>query len=763
LKEVFERRLLVLFVMLLVLASFVKSNDPVSPVIQNENVGGDDAQQKFDNYIQDLSSKGFQVNGLTKDIVATDFDYGPPQSDVVNMMLLINKLNPKLTVMPNAAEVPVKISRNGKFEVKDGKVSGTNVEINGKKYASLDGVELGPNGEIISGTFVEASAPASPVSPGSSGESGSGGSSPMQVTEPRDASFSESSYTVGSASSFRQGDMFLTNAQGLVGTVDSTCGSVADSMIVKSIMQSGVSDFCVKGDSVEVGHAEQVQIKCDGDGRTFTTSSIDDSVFTVNDKIRVKSNSEQEIGITDCAGNDLEVTFMNEESKADFANDGLTIMISNTTVYWPEEDPSDLEKPDIIIQDILQANGSATLHLDRLTKKVQWVEMEPYFKYEFRTGNPVTDFAIQASDVPAKLFIRRTVNQAVPEEFTACKNCGVIDLPQKMISIRGDIDYLRKWFDTKKTGLLNDYSVIYHTTNPDAVVVMNFDSSHTFVDDFVVMEDAPPLTAIASNYLAIKELKVGNETHRLLGIDEKLPKEQLAQNIIKSYRTIYSPAIMKIDNNNLNYKRGTFVVDVLSVDNPRSNVLINGLLSLQSSLVLLGLLIPVGFFRKKAQITVFIILGLVLLIAFVMFLGFSGTFTSLPMADIQGVNAFTKACLDQSGKESLQFIGAQGGTTQKPLAFWFDKTAKPLTKDDVEASLRTDLSARVKKCVDKLPDRFKGIVKMEQAIVSVGVKINQTTSFSACIIRRISSSQTTSSHWRTSRINSRTSCCKRSI
>jgi hypothetical protein len=253
----------------------------------------DEQQQKFDNYINDLSSKGYPVKGLTKDNLASDSAYNPPGPDgivtldvrLTKTIMDINRPADSLstdpakiaqTQLPNQGKHTLLLAPGQEFELTpDGKINAPNGAImDGIKYDVVKDAEFNPDGSIKSGTFVEASAPASPASPGSSGESGSGGSSPMQVTEPRDASFSESSYTVGSASSFRQGDMFLTNAQGLVGTVDSTCGSVADSMIVKSIMQSGVSDFCIKGDSVEVGHAEQVQIKCDGDGRTLAVNLI---------------------------------------------------------------------------------------------------------------------------------------------------------------------------------------------------------------------------------------------------------------------------------------------------------------------------------------------------------------------------------------------------------------------------------------------------------------------------------------------------------
>jgi hypothetical protein len=501
-------------------------------------------------------------------------------------------------------------------------------------------------------------------------------------------------------------------------TSSSLCGSHADALRLGTTIHANVDDFCVRDKHVEVGHAEEVQIKCDDAGRLWTTSPIDDAAFTVDDTIHLTSTLEQELGITDCSGNDLEVSLINENSKADFAKDGLTMKISNATVTWPEEENP--QKPDFIIQDVLQANGSATLHLDRLTKKVQWVEMEPYFNYEFRTDNPATDFGIRAEDVPAKVFIRRTANQVVPDDFLTCKNCGVIDLPHRMITIRGNIEYLRKWFDTKKTGLSNDYSVIYHATNPDAVTVMNLDESYTYVDDMAIMTDAPPITTTISNYLTAKEWNVGNETHRLLGVDEKLPKEQLAQNIIKSYRTVYSPATMSIDNNDLHYKRGTFLIDILSPVNPQIPDLMKGLLAVNASLLLAAFIF---FPSRKGQLTVFILIGIVLLIFVAFMLYYPPQTKEVQLVDQQGVNTYIHDCLAENAKATLKFIGSQGGATTNPLTQWFDGVAKPLTKDSIEESLRADLSKRVDICVKKLPRLIKDVGNIEPSTISINASI----------------------------------------
>jgi hypothetical protein len=242
---------------------------------------------------------------------------------------------------------------------------------------------------------------------------------------------SNGDYSVGSVSSLSQSEtstspaVLLTQATDVKKTGNDLCGALADSLIVSNNFHTSVQDFCVRGNRVDVSHAEEVQIKCNGYGNTWTSSAIDDASFVVDDKIRMASTLEQDLVVTDCAGNDLDVSFITDDGAANFTKDGTEMAIKAATVTFPESEG-------LIEQEFVQANGSARLVLDRLTKKVLYVEMEPYFNYEFRTASPSTDFSFRAQDVPAKLFIRRTTDQTVPQEFTTCKNCGVIDLPSSL-------------------------------------------------------------------------------------------------------------------------------------------------------------------------------------------------------------------------------------------------------------------------------------------------------------------------------------------
>ncbi|MEK6822648.1 MAG: hypothetical protein AABY13_02370, partial [Nanoarchaeota archaeon] len=372
---------------------------------------------------------------------------------------------------------------------------------------------------------------------------------------------------------------------------------------------------------------------------------------------------------------------------------------------------------------VTQGSGSARLVLDRLTKKVLYVEMNPVFSYEFRTGADKTDFAFRAVDKPGKLFIKRTADQTVPQEFVACQDCGIIDLPEKRIKIGGNVQYLRKWFDATGAALGGDYSVVFHSRNSASLATMALDPTMTFITDLFILGEHPPITTRISNYLTVKEEAVMAATHRLLGINEKLPKEQLAQNLVWTYRTSYSQAAMTINDNNLNYRRGSFVTEVLSPADARIDGLFAGLLAAHASLAVLGLLfIPL---RKKAQLSVFILLGLVLLIA-VALIYMVGVGKALPVADTSGVNAYVKSCAQQGASEALTYIGAQGGTTTAPLTAWFDGAAQPKSIAEVEDALRSDFSRRIQRCAASIKSTFKGIKEVSTAALDIGATITAT-------------------------------------
>ena len=90
--------------------------------------------------------------------------------------------------------------------------------------------------------------------------------------------------------------------------------------------------------------------------------------------------------------------------------------------------------------------------------------------------------------------------------------------------------------------------------------------------------------------------------------------------------------------------------------------------------------VSLPFPAKKAQITLFIILGIVILLAVVLFILFRQEIISIRPGELipteKGkLQNFITACLEQSGGEALTLVGLQGGYIELPASISRDANA----------------------------------------------------------------------------------------
>ena len=134
-----------------------------------------------------------------------------------------------------------------------------------------------------------------------------------------------------------------------------------------------------------------------------------------------------------------------------------------------------------------------------------------------------------------------------------------------------------------------------------------------------------------------------------------------------------------------------------------------------------------GNASRKGQITVFILVGLLLLFLFALMLLLVSSGRELKPADEAGINGFLQDCMRMQGRDSLKFIGTQGGAETLPLTRWFDKRMTPLPLKVIEDNLARDLQERMPLCLNEIRGNFKGIETIGRADPKAETAITQST------------------------------------
>jgi hypothetical protein len=202
--------------------------------------------------------------------------------------------------------------------------------------------------------------------------------------------------------------------------------------MVGSDVHANVDDFCVRGNRVDVKRAEQVTVKCGHNGASLQTGEIRDATVSNGLYIQLNSTTQQDIQVTDCLGTGMVVTMLGNDSRAEFERDGQEVHLTHANVVLNVSDG-------FIAQEVAQANGTASLIFDKTTGLVQWVDMNPTFSYEFRTGDIRKDFAFKAQGGKHLLWIHRKQDEPVRPEALSCIFCSFVNMPERIIQVKSGL------------------------------------------------------------------------------------------------------------------------------------------------------------------------------------------------------------------------------------------------------------------------------------------------------------------------------------
>ena len=140
---------------------------------------------------------------------------------------------------------------------------------------------------------------------------------------------------------------------------------------------------------------------------------------------------------------------------------------------------------------------------------------------------------------------------------------------------------------------------------------------------------------------------------------------------------------------------------------------------------------------KKGQVTIFIIIGIVILIGIILIVVFNNNESSKISFDTS-IKSLIDLCVEEVSEESVYFIGLQGGyynnqvfsesySSFKVPYYWYEESAKVPEISVVEEEFSNYINDNVKLCVDLKLDSFgKSGYDVKTGDIETGVKISDT-------------------------------------
>jgi hypothetical protein len=500
----------------------------------------------------------------------------------------------------------------------------------------------------------------------------------------------------GQVGTFQAGPVVITNGQNVHYENGCVSASSAASLVHTDTVATQLNQLNFCSNTLDVEHADSVWAGC------VYMEDVEHSRITAATNIHVQSAADANFTVKDCATNQLV-----------FAADGndSSLIITRETVsptYTLTDGLLSLDRNNVT--ETLETNGTAQAEIHR-QNGIEKASLTPVTVYTYDVRDPLQDFSVRAWQDNSTLFLRKTMTQALPAEAATCKECVVVDLPNHRIDVRGVIDFSKNQISKLGTVL----KPFFTTGNKDARAQLAFTNDNTVVSSLTILADAPPYKTFISNYLTLSEsVQTGNHTERLLGIDEKIAKDQLSTSLLKSYATVYSNATTTVDRNELVYERQGTKVTALPDGDAKIAPIVKKLNDARTAL-LLPLLGVLAFFplRRKGQLTIFMVLGLIILIIVGTLLYTAGILalpgTTVRVTDRQQIQTYVTQCLEMSGKQSLNAFDLQGGYlalqqpyfSAPPTAFLLRNGGNAvIALEDAERALAVDVASRFKKCVD---------------------------------------------------------------
>ncbi|MEK6848989.1 MAG: hypothetical protein AABY01_00285 [Nanoarchaeota archaeon] len=519
-------------------------------------------------------------------------------------------------------------------------------------------------------------------------------------------------YTIGSVGSLQQGPIVITNGKNVKYENGCLSADSAESLVETDTVATKIDklNYCDK--TIDVKEADSVWAGC------VLMEDVEDASITAGTDVVVEADEGTEFTIKDCATHEFDFTSLSDDSKL--------IISKNTVVPTFELTDVDLALETANFTESVATNGTAMVEVSRIDG-IQKVHMTATTIYKYDASDPEQDFSVRAWQDDHDLYLKKSMSDALPAEVKDCNGCSIADLANHHLEIRGTIDFNKNQLaPTTNQGL----SPFFTTANKNAKAILSFDDNNAFVKELLILNDAPPYRTYVSNYLTISEaVQVGTATQRLLKVNEAVEKKDLTASWLGSYRTTYSPATLKVENNVLDYQRNGVVLKVLPDQHKDINVLLQNInktrllvfMSVAGLIGGLGINLIAG--KKKlsrGQLTIFMLIGIVLMAVIGMMLYLVGVLSlpnQLHITDKEQVQTYVTQCLQMSGKSSIIASGLQGGhlALQPPFnenpktAFLYETgNNNLLTLERMELDISQDTTTKLLTCLDNF-EAFTGV------------------------------------------------------
>lgn len=506
---------------------------------------------------------------------------------------------------------------------------------------------------------------------------------------------------------FQAGSVVITNGVNVKYINGCLSADSADSLVESDTIATKLDSMNYCDKTIEVKKADSVWASC------VYMEGVENSKITAKTDVTIEADKGSEFTVKDCATNTYDFTSLSDDSS-------LVVSKSTTNTVLDLKDVQiDLTKDNV--RESVQTNETAVVDVSRVSG-IQHIHMLPVTLYTYDAKDPSRNFAVRAWQDEHDLYLKKEMTDVLPPDVKDCTACSIMDLANHQYEIRGIID-----FNKVQLGVSKNPELFFATANKNAKAILSFDKDNAFINDVLILNDAPPYKTVISNYLTVEEaIQVGNATQRLLSINEKLTKPELSASLIKNYRTAYNPASMKIDSNELNYQRNGVVVNVLPDGSPKIQELLKRIKNSRTVLFLGGmpLLGLCVFFKKRGQLSIFLIIGLIILMmmgALLFLAGKIGGLNGIQATSQEAVQDYVTGCLKQSGTQSLRAWALQGGhlALQKPFfsdpptAYDYDRGSNNLLPlDRIELDLGEDTKNRVNVCLNDFKDIRGGTVEI---------------------------------------------------
>ncbi len=295
---------------------------------------------------------------------------------------------------------------------------------------------------------------------------------------------------------FQAGPVVITNGVNVKYINGCLTADSADSLVESDTIATKLDSMNYCDKTIEVKKADSVWASC------VYMEDVENAKITAKTDVTIEADKGSEFKIKDCSTNNYDFKSLSDDSS-------LVVSKSTTTTVLDLKDVQ-IELVKNGVTETVESNSSATVEVSRIDG-VQKVHMTPVTIYTYDAGNPEKDFSVRAWQDEHDLYLKKDMTDQLPSEVKTCKACSIFDLPNHALEIRGIIDLNKHQVNKGKSEGLTAF---FTTANANAKAILTFDDDNAFINDVLILNDAPPYKTVISNYLTVDEaLQIGNATH----------------------------------------------------------------------------------------------------------------------------------------------------------------------------------------------------------------------------------------------------------